>query len=56
MVGVPPEPIAAHPMRLLPAEKTISGGVPASPGETRLMLGFAARYGIGPQVETFPVA
>lgn len=56
VVGVPPDAIAVHPMQLLPAEKTISGGVPASPGETRLMLDFAARHGIGPQVETFPVA
>ncbi|HEX6343573.1 NAD(P)-dependent alcohol dehydrogenase [Umezawaea sp.] len=56
VVGVSPEPISVHPMHLLPAEKTISGGVPASPSETRLMLDFAARHGIGPQVETFPVA
>ncbi|TDV44298.1 NAD(P)-dependent alcohol dehydrogenase [Actinophytocola oryzae] len=56
IVGVPPEAISVRPMHLLPAEKTISGGVPASPTETRLMLDFAARHGIGPQVETFPVA
>ncbi|MFD1046766.1 hypothetical protein ACFQ1S_15005 [Kibdelosporangium lantanae] len=41
-------------MHLLPAEKMISGGVPASPSETRLMLDFAARHSIGPQVELFP--
>ncbi|MEA5360783.1 NAD(P)-dependent alcohol dehydrogenase [Amycolatopsis sp., V23-08] len=56
VVGVPPEAITVQPMHLLPAEKMISGGVPASPTETRLMLDFAARHGIGPQVETFPVA
>jgi uncharacterized zinc-type alcohol dehydrogenase-like protein len=56
VVGVSPEAISVSPMHLLPAEKTISSGVPASPSETRLMLDFAARHGIAPQVETFPVS
>ncbi|WP_199443776.1 NAD(P)-dependent alcohol dehydrogenase [Umezawaea beigongshangensis] len=56
VVGLPPEAISVDPMHLLPAEKKISGGVPASPSETRLMLDFAARHGIGPLVETFPVS
>lgn len=55
VVGLPPGAIALGPMHLLPAEKTVSGGVPATPAETRLMLDFAARHGIGGEAETFPV-
>ncbi len=55
VVGLPPGAIALSPLHLLPAEKTVSGGVPATPAETRLMLDFAARHGIGAETEVFPV-
>jgi alcohol/geraniol dehydrogenase (NADP+) len=56
VVGVPPGAIAVSPMALLPQAKTLVGGVPGAVGETRQMLAFAARHGVRPVVETFPVA
>jgi alcohol/geraniol dehydrogenase (NADP+) len=55
VVGLPSRPIALHHLHLLPAEKTVSGGVPTSPTETRQMLDFAARHDIRPQIESFHV-
>lgn len=55
IVGLPASTIALHPLHLLPGEKAVSGGVPATPAETRLMLDFAGRHGIGAEIETFPV-
>ncbi|GAB2647136.1 NADPH-dependent aldehyde reductase Ahr [Saccharopolyspora gloriosae] len=56
VVGVPPGPIAAATMSLLPEEKRIAGGVTASPTRNRQMLEFAARHGITAAVETFPIS
>ncbi|MFI5907712.1 NAD(P)-dependent alcohol dehydrogenase [Dactylosporangium sp. NPDC051541] len=56
VVGVPPAPLTVGPMALLPSAKTISGGIPGSIGDTRAMLDFAARHGVRPEVEVFPVA
>lgn len=56
VVGLPEKPIAVHAFSLLPAEKVIAGGIPGSPVETAQMLAFAARHGIKPIVETFPMA
>ncbi|WP_327166124.1 hypothetical protein [Mycolicibacterium iranicum] len=44
------------PFELLPAAKTISGGVPASRQETVQMLDFVARTGIRPMVQTYPMS
>jgi uncharacterized zinc-type alcohol dehydrogenase-like protein len=56
VVGVPPGGITAGAMALLPAAKSISGGVPGSIDDTRAMLSFAARHDIRPMIETFPIA
>lgn len=55
VVGVPDSALSIAPFALLPAEKTICGGVPASRQETVQMLDFVARTGIRPTVETFPM-
>lgn len=47
--------MAFRPLSLLPAERTVVGGVTGSPEENRLMIDFAARHGIRPEVELFPV-
>ena len=56
IVGLPEKPIAFSTFSLLPAEKLVSGGVPASLVETTQMLDFTARQGIKPVVELFPMA
>jgi uncharacterized zinc-type alcohol dehydrogenase-like protein len=53
VVGVPDSAMSIGPFALLPAEKKISGGVPASRQETVQMLDFAARTGIRPVVQTY---
>ncbi|WP_197374893.1 zinc-binding dehydrogenase [Mycolicibacterium baixiangningiae] len=55
VVGMPESVIQIGPLSLLVSEKTISGGVPASRQETMQMLEFAARTGVRPLVETFPM-
>ncbi|MFG1608380.1 NAD(P)-dependent alcohol dehydrogenase [Actinoplanes sp. NPDC049265] len=54
-VGIVDEPISFHPINLLPAERSVAGGVVGSLMVTRQMLGFAARHGIRPRTEVFPV-
>ncbi|GFG67980.1 alcohol dehydrogenase [Mycobacterium kubicae] len=56
IVGMPDSAVKVSPISLLVSEKAIFGGVPASQHETRLMLDFAARTGVRPLVETFPMA
>jgi alcohol/geraniol dehydrogenase (NADP+) len=56
VVGVPPSALQISPFALLMSEKSISGGVPASRQETLQMLEFAARTGVRPKVEMFPMA
>ncbi|MCT7657444.1 NAD(P)-dependent alcohol dehydrogenase [Mycobacterium deserti] len=56
VVGLPESPMQITPFVLLPSEKRIVGGVPASREETVQMLGFAARHGVRPRVETYPMA
>ncbi|PRY35610.1 NAD(P)-dependent alcohol dehydrogenase [Umezawaea tangerina] len=56
VVGVPENAISAGVMNLLPAEKAIVGGIVGSPVQTRQMLDFAARHGIRPEIETYPIA
>jgi uncharacterized zinc-type alcohol dehydrogenase-like protein len=55
VVGVPQNAMQLNPISLLLSEKKISGGVPASRQETMQMLDFAARTGVRPMVETFPM-
>nr|WP_307819161.1 zinc-binding dehydrogenase [Streptomyces sabulosicollis] len=56
VVGVPHGSFGVHPLSLLPGEKRLVGGVVGAAEENRRMLDFAARHGIRPAVETFPVA
>ena len=53
---VPENAMQIGPFALLFSEKTIAGGVPASRQETVQMLEFAARTGVRPKVETFPMS
>jgi alcohol/geraniol dehydrogenase (NADP+) len=56
ILGGAKRPISVSMMNLLPHEKVIAGGIPGSPVETTQMLAFAARHGIKPLVETFPMS
>jgi uncharacterized zinc-type alcohol dehydrogenase-like protein len=54
LVGVPDTDLKFPPFPLL-AEKSVSGGSCGGPSDTALMLDFAARSGVRPIVETFPM-
>jgi uncharacterized zinc-type alcohol dehydrogenase-like protein len=56
VVGLPQSSMQISPFALLPSEKVIAGGVPASREETVQMLDFAARHAVRPRVEIYPVA
>jgi alcohol/geraniol dehydrogenase (NADP+) len=55
VVGVPDHALSVGQYALLPQEKVLAGGIPSAVEETRQMLTFAARHGIAPQIELFPV-
>ena len=55
IVGVVPQPIPIHVMPLLIGKKQISGSPTGSRGHIDQMLRFAARHGIEPKVEHFPL-
>lgn len=55
-VGAVLAPIAARPQLLLANQKSMSGSPLGSPATTATMLRFAARHGIKPQVELFPMS
>ncbi len=54
LVGIPDSALKIMPFPLL-AEKSVSGGSCGGPSDTALMLEFAARSGVRPIVETFPM-
>ena len=56
VVGVPESAMQISPISLVFSEKTISGGLVASRVETMQMLTFAARTGVRPMVEFFPMS
>lgn len=56
MVGIPDKPIAFSPWSVIAGEKAVVGGQPGSVDETQQMLEFAARHGVKPVIETFPMA
>lgn len=56
VVGLPEHPMTFSALSLLPEEKVIAGGIPGSAVDTARMLEFAARHGVRPQVENYPVA
>ena len=55
LVGVPDTDLKIPPFPLL-AEKSVRGGSCGGPADTALMLDFAARSGVRPVVESFPMA
>jgi uncharacterized zinc-type alcohol dehydrogenase-like protein len=55
LVGVPPSEIHFPAFPLL-AEKSVSGGSAGSPSDTLRMLEFAARTGVAPLIEVFPMS
>lgn len=56
IVGAPESAMQLSALSLVFSEKRIAGGLVASPGETMQMLDFAARSGVRPQVEAFPMS
>ena len=55
VVGVPLEPIAVPAFSLISGQKALSGSPTGSRGAIDTMLGFAARHGVAPQTEHFPM-
>ncbi|GAC1626909.1 MAG: NAD(P)-dependent alcohol dehydrogenase [Nevskia sp.] len=55
-VGAVLDPLAVRPQLLFGNQKSISGSPLGSPAMTATMLEFAARHGIAPQAELFPMA
>ncbi len=54
IVGIPESEIKFNVFGAL-TEKSVSGGLSGSPSDTALMLDFAARKGVAPMVEAFPM-
>lgn len=54
-VGAVLEPMGFRPQLLFGNQKSVSGSPLGSPATTRTMLDFAARHGIAPQAEFFPM-
>lgn len=55
VVGNPQKPMQIDSMSLVFSEKKLSGGLVASREETAQMLDFAARTGVRPVIESFPM-
>jgi uncharacterized zinc-type alcohol dehydrogenase-like protein len=56
IVGVVLEPIPVAAFSLIGGQRSISGSPTGSPSQIATMLEFAARHGIAPQVEHFPMS
>lgn len=56
VVGVVPEPIPVAAFALISSQRSVSGSPSGSPSTTATMLDFAARHGVRPAVETFPMS
>jgi uncharacterized zinc-type alcohol dehydrogenase-like protein len=56
IVGVVPEAIPVAVFDLIVGQRSISGSPTGSPAQISKMLEFAARHGIAPQVEHFPMS
>ena len=55
-VGVVPEPIPVGVFSLIVQQRSVSGSPGASPTALATMLDFAARHGVAPQTEHYPVS
>ena len=56
VVGVVLEPMPIPALDLIFGQKSVSGSPTGGPGTLAMMLDFAARHGIAPQVEHFPMS
>ena len=56
VVGAVPEPIPVGAFDLIMAQRQVSGSPTGAPADIAAMLDFAARHGIAPQVEHFPMS
>lgn len=56
VVGAVPEPIPVGAFDLIMAQRSVSGSPTGAPADIAAMLDFAARHGIAPQVERFPMS
>lgn len=55
VVGVTPQPIAIPAFPLIASQRSVGGSPSGAPGTVATMLDFAARHGIAPVVEEFPM-
>src|SRR5205823_271121 len=56
VVGAVMEPIPVAAFSLIPGQRSVSGSPTGSPVAIETMLDFAARHGIAPQTEHFPMS
>ena len=56
VVGAVLEPIPVPSMALIMGQRSLSGSPTGSPTDLAVMLDFAARHGIRPQTEHYPLA
>jgi len=56
VVGAVLEPMSIPAFELISGQKSVSGSPTGGPATMRQMLEFAARHGIAPQVEHFPLS
>lgn len=56
LLGVAPKPLEIHAFALLAAQRSVSGSPSGAPATVATMLDFAARHGIAPVVEEFPMS
>jgi len=56
VVGVAPNPLPVPAFSLLVAQRSVSGSPSGSPAAVARMLEFAARHGVAPVVEEFPMS
>jgi len=56
VVGIMPDPIPVSAFSLIVQQRSISGSPSGSPATIATMLDFAARHGIAPQTEHFPMS
>jgi uncharacterized zinc-type alcohol dehydrogenase-like protein len=56
LVGAVPEPIPVAAFDLIGGQRAVSGSPTGSPVEIAAMLAFAARHGVAPEVEHFPMS
>jgi uncharacterized zinc-type alcohol dehydrogenase-like protein len=56
IVGVPPSPLPISGFTLLAAQRSVSGSPSGAPATVTKMLDFAARHGVAPVTEEFPMS